>query len=410
MAELVRIRRISHSRDCGYGISRGCASLGYSAPLWSPLRVWVDVCVSYGSRPVLSCGLGSSGRRLAGCFGRLSIALVEQTTVLGPFIVTSFWSGSRGQLEVISTRRGKRIQQISAHTMSWGKFISVLFVTFFLVIAMQTTLFKSSALANSSGVLPDGTLIRHADTVISPSQTVEEVVVVGHNVTVQGRVTDNLIVINGNVYLTKTAKTGLILDIGGQVTSEPGAKVQNMVSLWFKGPFQNSLAVGSVGMLLVWALRVAVSVLLLAIPVVISFFIKPWQGVMMNSLRDSARKAGFAGLLTTVLALGLGMLFAITVIGIPIAVFVFVVYVFLGLIGLSLVSVWIGEFATRGQLDEKPKWLQSLIGATFLMAFSNIPLFGPLLLMVVWLLGNGAVSFFVMEKIREWRKLRKLQC
>lgn len=310
---------------------------------------------------------------------------------------------------MISTRRGKRIQQISAHTMSWGKFISVLFVTFFLVIAMQTTLFKSSALANSSGVLPDGTLIRYADTVISPSQTVEEVVVVGHNVTVQGRVTDNLIVINGNVYLTKTAKTGLILDIGGQVTSEPGAKVQNMVSLWFKGPFQNSLAVGSVGMLLVWALRVAVSVLLLAIPVVISFFIKPWQGVMMNSLRDSARKAGFAGLLTTVLALGLGMLFAITVIGIPIAVFVFVVYVFLGLIGLSLVSVWIGEFATRGQLDEKPKWLQSLIGATFLMAFSNIPLFGPLLLMVVWLLGNGAVSFFVMEKIREWRKLRKLK-
>lgn len=310
---------------------------------------------------------------------------------------------------MISTRRGKRIQQISAHTMSWGKFISVLFVTFFLVIAMQTTLFKSSALANSSGVLPDGTLIRHADTVISPSQTVEEVVVVGHNVTVQGRVTDNLIVINGNVYLTKTAKTGLILDIGGQVTSEPGAKVQNMVSLWFKGPFQNSLAVGSVGMLLVWALRVVVSVLLLAIPVVISFFIKPWQGVMMNSLRDSARKAGFAGLLTTVLALGLGMLFAITVIGIPIAVFVFVVYVFLGLIGLSLVSVWIGEFATRGQLDEKPKWLQSLIGATFLMAFSNIPLFGPLLLMVVWLLGNGAVSFFVMEKIREWRKLRKLK-
>lgn len=291
----------------------------------------------------------------------------------------------------------------------WKKSVLTLLLTLWLGLATQMTLFTPTVLASTNGILPDGTLLRHANTVIGPNQVVEEVVVVGHDVTVEGTVTDNLIVINGNIHLTETAKTGLVMDIGGQVTTSHGAKVRNVVSLWFRGPFQNSLAVGSVGLLVVWVIRIIISAFVLVMPVIVSFLIKPWLLPIKDYLGNSARKTGLAGLFTMVLAVGLAMLFATTIIGLPIAVVVVCVYGLMGLVGLSAASVWIGDMATHGQVYERPLWLQSLIGATLLMAFANVPLFGTLLLLLIWLLGSGAVSFFLMAQWRRWRTTRRMK-
>lgn len=316
---------------------------------------------------------------------------------------------ARTQQRGLESAATKERQRPKFQGVRTTKIILAFLSTFLLAVFIQSVIFRPAAWASTGGVLPDGTIVSHANTVIPVSQTVEEVVVVGHDVTVNGTITDNLVVINGNIHLSATARTGLIIDIGGQVTTEPGAKMKNVLSLWFKGPFQNSLAVGTVGLVLMWVMRVMVSVLLLVTPVVLAFFMQPVMEPMVDYLRQSARKTGSAGLLATVLAAGLAMLFAITVVGLPVAAILVGLYVLTGMVGLAVSSFWIGEFVTRGQINARPVWLQTLIGTTFLMAFSNVPLVGPLLLMLFWLLGTGAVSLFGIAKLRAWRTRRRLR-
>lgn len=267
----------------------------------------------------------------------------------------------------------------------------------------------------ASLTFPDGTLVKSANTVINPKQRVEEVLVIGHDVTVYGRVSDNLVVLNGNVQLRPGASVGLVLDIGGRVDVATGASTKDVVSIGYRGPFQNSLAVGAAGLTLWWMIRITLSAALVAVPVVGSLLLRPWLSEAVDYLRSSARRSGVAGLLSTAIFVGVGLLFAISMIGLPLAALDFVVYAVAGALGLSVVSFWIGGMVTREFSGDRttefgrfrPDWMKALFGATFIMAFSNVPLFGPLLLLVLWMLGLGTISLWLVSKWRFRRSARK---
>lgn len=264
----------------------------------------------------------------------------------------------------------------------------------------------ASTVTSTVNTLPDGTIIRHSATLISRNQIVEDVVVFGHDVTVLGTVSDNLLVVNGNVNLGPQAHVGLVIDLGGQVITQPGAKLKNVMSFWLHGPIQNSAAVGAVGLVLVWVGRLMLSVLVVVVPVAVSFLLRPWLVPLQGYLKQSARRAGVIGLLSSLLVFGLALLFAVTIAGLPVSAVIMLSYVGVGFAGLSVASVWIGGLANRFQPSQQPVWLQSLIGATFLMAFMNVPLFGPLIFLAVWLLGYGAVSSWMIERAQQFRRNR----
>ncbi|MCL6601086.1 MAG: hypothetical protein K6T81_20485, partial [Alicyclobacillus macrosporangiidus] len=238
---------------------------------------------------------------------------------------------------------------------------------------------------------------------IPQGEVAEDVLVIGNDATVSGVVYDNLVVVGGDIHLTGTARAGVVIDLGGHLTQDPGAHANAVFTLSFRQPFLNSLAIGSALVVAVWALRLALSAGLVALPVIVSVVLRSHLAGPVSYMERSVRRTGLMGLLVSVLFLTLGAISAITVIGLPVTAILLCGYLVLGVVGLTGVSAWIGRM-TRFGTQERPVWLQTLLGSTFLMAFGNIPMVGPILLAIAWWVGVGAVTMWVWQG---WQSQRK---
>jgi hypothetical protein len=217
-------------------------------------------------------------------------------------------------------------------------------------------------------------------------------------------VTDTLVVVNGNVHLTSTARTGIVIDLGGQITQDPGARADAVYSLSFQQPFLNSLLVGSVLALTVWAMRLAMSVALISFPVALAFIFRSRLERPVSYLETSLRRSALTGVLTSVVFFAFSGVVAITIIGLPIAVILLLLYVMIGLLGFSSVSVWLGSMVNLRGVHNPPVWLRALVGAVFIVAFGNIPVVGPILLVALWLVGMGSVTAWVWQRRKSRRR------
>jgi hypothetical protein len=228
-------------------------------------------------------------------------------------------------------------------------------------------------------------------------ERVDEVLVIGNDAIISGTVADAVVVINGNIHLTSTARTGVVIDLGGQVTQDPGAHADGVYTLSFSRPFLNSLTVGSALVIAIWAMRLALSAALVAFPVLFSLIFRSILNVPVSYLETSVRRTGLTGVLVSVVFAAVAGITAITIIGLPVSAILLLLYAIVGLIGFTCVSLWVGRMAKVGGIQEPSIWLQALIGATFVVAFGNLPLMGPFLLMIAWLVGIGAVTMWIWQ-------------
>lgn len=235
-------------------------------------------------------------------------------------------------------------------------------------------------------------VITHSATVITTSETVKDMVVIGNDVHVAGKVTDNLIVINGTAYLSPTAHVDSIVDIGGQVLRQSGAKVNNIYTLTFNHPLLNSTVLGGALIAFLAGLQLIFSAAVVLVPVVLSFLLRTGVQTTSSYLQNSIRRIGVIGLLATVSTIAAVGGLSVTVIGIPLAALIGLAYLLFGLVGLTHVTVFIGKSLLDALTKHKEPWLQSLIGATLVMAFANVPIIGALLFACVWIIGIGTVT------------------
>lgn len=238
---------------------------------------------------------------------------------------------------------------------------------------------------------------------IPQGEVAEDVLVIGNDATVSGVVYDNLVVVGGDIHLTGTARAGVVIDLGGHLTQDPGAHANAVYTLSFGQPFLNSLAIGSALVVAVWALRLALSAALVALPVLVAVLLRSYLDRPVSYVVQSVRRTGLMGLLVSVVFVALGAVSAITVIGLPITAILLCVYLALGVVGLTGVSAWIGRMTAFGA-PERPVWFQTLLGSTLLMAFGNIPMVGPILLSFAWWVGVGTVTMWLWQG---WQSLRK---
>ncbi|WP_156039978.1 hypothetical protein [Alicyclobacillus macrosporangiidus] len=231
---------------------------------------------------------------------------------------------------------------------------------------------------------------------IPQGEVAEDVLVIGNDATVSGVVYDNLVVVGGDIHLTGTARAGVVIDLGGHLTQDPGAHANAVFTLSFRQPFLNSLTIGSALVVAVWTLRLALSAALVALPVIVAVLLRSYLDRPVSYVAQSVRRTGLMGLLVSVVFVALGAVSAITVIGLPVTAILLCVYLALGVVGLTGVSAWIGRMTVFGA-PERPVWLQTLLGSTFLMAFGNIPMVGPILLTIAWWVGVGAVTMWVWQ-------------
>jgi|GEM_PF-2855260 len=283
---------------------------------------------------------------------------------------------------------------------------------------MRTTLrrlqaFVISLLLSTLALLPHGVaaaatqsealLSRHY-TVIQQGQVVKDVLVVGHDALVRGKVPEILVVVDGNLHLTSTAQAGIVVDLGGTFTQDPGAQVEQLFHAAMSTPFWDGTLLGVLGAVLLWASILAIGIAIIILSMLIAVALRHQVATPLAHMEQSVRRVGFIGVFVSLAALAIAALAAVTVVGLPVTVALVIVYLVLGAVGLALTSLWLGKLAMRNSHNELSIWALSLLGSSLLVAFSCIPFIGLLLFAIVWLVGIGTVTSWLMEI---WRYRRR---
>lgn len=292
----------------------------------------------------------------------------------------------------------KRQRLFSTHSYLHRWLLGLGFVLAFLVMGFghPTTAFAdigSQIVSQSPVTIPKG-------------QVVQDVVTIGHDAAISGEVTEAVIVLNGDIHLTSTARTGIVIDLGGKVTQTPGSHVQAVYALSFDKPLWNSITVGALLTLAVWGARVIVSAGFILCAMVLAFLLKRWLTRPVANLETSVRRHGVTGVFVSLGLVVLMGLLAITIIGLPIVAILLVLDVMAGLVGFTGVSVWLGQRTNVGGLRSRPAWVQALMGATIIIAFANLPIVGPLLLIVTWVVSVGVTTTWVGQIWQERKHKR----
>ena len=268
-----------------------------------------------------------------------------------------------------------------------------------MILILGLTIFPNSTLAAS--------LFEHQNATIPSSQTVEDVVVIGGDVSVAGTVRNSVVVVNGDVHVSSSAHIkGVVVVIGGQLEQEEGADVTNdVVCISFDNATVNSLLIGSGLIVGIGALKLAASLVMLVLPVLMVVVGKRKTASFVERYRVAPRgKWIAAGFFTGLLLFAVSVLLLLTIVGIPI-ILVIALFVFLALaFGLTVVSLVLGEQIRITQ--DKPEWMRAGAGAFLLISSVNIPFIGAIIFLALLLFSLGITTSWTVSLLRHRRRRR----
>ncbi|QHW29566.1 hypothetical protein GZH47_01100 [Paenibacillus rhizovicinus] len=268
---------------------------------------------------------------------------------------------------------------------------------FFLLFLLCMLLIPNLASAKS--------IFEHQNTTVPAGQSVDDVYVVGADADIQGQVQGIVVVINGNLHLSSTAKiTGVIVVIGGKVDQDPGAALgDDIYDISLDNATQNSFLIGGGLVMSLWVLQLAGNLLMVLVPVLVRVLGKKKIIAFTDRYQqESLGRLLYAGFLSGLVLAALSALLLVTVIGIPILALIVLALLVALAMGITVISYRIGD-RIKGS-ERMPDWLKVLIGAGILTAFSSIPLIGWLLLFVTGLVSLGICTQWIAGKRKHSKK------
>jgi len=270
-----------------------------------------------------------------------------------------------------------------------------------MILTVITLPLQPASAANrlSADSAPD--VIDFKDVFIPPNAFVEHVVVIGADVTIAGNVSDEVVVINGNLTLLPTAQLEKrVFVLGGRFTEEAGAVVKRgIVNLESGSNNITSILLAALLVFLWGFVQLTITFTLLMILPALSWVFRSRCQRLESVCQSSCGKAAAMGLLLGLAFLLLESLLMVSVIGLPLALVVGLFFLLTATFGASGVCLAIGgRLAAKAGEFDKPAWLKSLYGVAFVSLITNIPFIGPLFLAFILLLGVGLVSLALFQE------------
>lgn len=260
---------------------------------------------------------------------------------------------------------------------------------FLLVLVVLLSCFSVNAWATES--------IFNQNKVVNEGQKVENVFLYGENGIISGEVTDEVVVINGNLTLTSTARVkDMVFLVGGELTQEPGAEVgKGIFHINFANEKLNSLLLSAGAFALIELTRLFLALLTFLVSLASLFMLKNRVGKAKAMLQAKMLKVGLLGLFATI---GLGLVviaLTVTIWGIPVAILLGLVLLILLPVGLGALSSIIGGLLLKSFAWGQKPFYQVLAGSLFIVALLNFPVLGILwgLLVLIFAIGGLASSF-----------------
>lgn len=241
-------------------------------------------------------------------------------------------------------------------------------------------------------------ILNEKRTTLPANEKVDNVIILGHDIDIKGKVDTSAIVVNGNMNISKTAKiNGLVLVINGSVTQEPGSYVrENILALKFTNETINHLLIGAAILLSTWLVQFVLSIGFVLLAVLIGLLFKNKGTQDIDFYKQQAGKLILVGAVASIALAGMISLLVITVFGIPIAILLAIPPLVFFIIGIALLSRMIGEKLLINR--QLPNWLINLAGAFVLTSTFNFPFFGWLILLAVFWFSTGFMIIWMKER------------
>lgn len=259
-------------------------------------------------------------------------------------------------------------------------------------------LWAASPAGAAAGPGENGDVVGFSDIQVPAGAVVKNVVVMGANAVIAGTVTDEVVVINGDVTLLPTAVVhDRVVVIGGDIYAAEGASFgKGLVRIGPQFVGAGGLAVAGVALLLWWLVKIALLAALVLMPPLVVWLWPGGAAEMSRLVEHSWSRCLAAGLLGGLAALVVMLLLLITILGIPLALTVGLAALLAAAAGMGGVSLAVGRRLPFSPPPEKPAVYTALYGAVLLALAASVPLAGFLVIAVslVLALGTFIVKIF----------------
>lgn len=274
------------------------------------------------------------------------------------------------------------------------------------IVVSFIALFLLTMLAGNPAFAMDKNILNEKNTVMPANEKVDNVIVIGHDIDIKGKVDISAIVINGNLHISKTARiNGLVLVLNGSVVQDPGSYVkENILAFKFRSETLNHLLLGGALLLGTWLLRFALSVCFVLMSVLIGLLLKQKGARSLSLMKQQPGKLFLIGAIACFALAGVILLLVITIIGLPFAIILVAPPVVAFIIGLAMISQAVGEKLIPG--TNAPKWVAIFAGSFLLISVFNFPFFGWIVLLGVFCISNGLMLIWMNERVVKRRRLK----
>jgi hypothetical protein len=282
------------------------------------------------------------------------------------------------------------------------RLILVLISGLIMIFLSTTVLAQTDININKSNIIRLG-----GDVTVPEKQVVENAQAIGGSVTVQpgARVTETAIAVGGNVFLKKNARIdGDAYAVGGRIIQEEGATIGGASGTlpgdghrgiyghrrWGVGGILSPMYFFNAFFRILTALVSAI------LGVVLLLWLPNFLPLLAATINQYPVKTGLWGLGGSIVVIALNIFLAVSLLGIPLIPLVSLVAFITTLLGSLGVALLIGQKALT---DKRQTAIQQfLIGLLILTLIGLIPFLGGLFLLVVNILGLGAILAWKLGK------------
>lgn len=242
-------------------------------------------------------------------------------------------------------------------------------------------------------------LIKHGSVRITPSQVVENVIIVGGKVSIAGTVKGDVVVLGGDLKIKSSAVIGGNIGVvGGKIDQSSQAVVtESIFNLELSSADLDILLVGILIFLSFMFFKYLVAIVLLLTTILLNLFLPRQIQKIAQVINDESLRVSLLGISGSVLFGLLIVISAITIIGSGISILVLGLVLIGTIIGLNGLGYLIGSQLSEVFTIEIDKDLTiGILGSCSLIVVWFIPIIGGLLFLLFCMLGFGAVIFRIL--------------
>jgi len=257
------------------------------------------------------------------------------------------------------------------------------------VVVLALALSASCAFAEGNNIIK-----MNADIDVPKGTSVNEVISIGGNVTISGRVENNVVVIGGTLTIGPSASIGEeVVVVGAEITRDPASKIEGKITQIYMPhfiPSMTTLLKG--GWVTVW---VTISLLVLmgflGLAILLSALIPEHMSTVVGALERSFGIMLLWGALWVILIVPIAVLLAISIIGIVLIPLEILLVVLALIIGYISVAVFIGKNILASFKKPPLPFVDAILGIIILFLISFVPIVGPVIKVLFVTAGFGAV-------------------